>query len=55
MIARCNEPNLGLPHATAAHVMIGVGLLIVYLTPLELWLAHSRDYYGYPPVGVRGK
>lgn len=34
---------LGFQHTKAAHVMLGVGLLIGYLAILELWLIHYGD------------
>ena len=34
---------LGFPHASAMHVHVGAGLLLMYLAGLELWLVRYSD------------
>jgi SPW repeat len=34
---------LGFAHTSAMHVSIGVGMVVAYLSALELWLDHYRD------------
>lgn len=36
---------LGLPQATAMHVIIGVGCVVIYLAALELWLIHYSSHH----------
>jgi hypothetical protein len=36
---------LGFAHTTAAHVMIAIGIVIVYLALLEVWLTHKDGVY----------
>ncbi len=33
----------GFAHTKAAHISLGVGIVIAYLAALELWLAHYYD------------
>lgn len=35
---------LGFVHSSAMHVSISIGLIVTFLTLLELWLAHDPDF-----------
>lgn len=35
---------LGLAHTSAMHVSISIGIIVTFLTLLELWLAHDPDF-----------
>ncbi|CCE12261.1 conserved membrane hypothetical protein [Bradyrhizobium sp. STM 3843] len=35
---------LGFVHTSAMHVSISIGLIVTFLTLLELWLAHDPDF-----------
>jgi hypothetical protein len=39
---------LGFPHQSGMHVAVVVGAVIVYLSALELWLIHNRDWWKPP-------
>jgi SPW repeat-containing protein len=39
---------LGFPHRSGMHVAAAVGAVIVYLSALELWLIHNRDWLELP-------
>lgn len=43
---------LGFAHTRAAHVMIGIGVMIAYLALIELWLVRHPDYYRQSPQGT---
>ncbi|MGY3449667.1 hypothetical protein ACVILH_002009 [Bradyrhizobium sp. USDA 4353] len=37
---------VGFVHAPAMHVSIAIGIVVTFLSLLELWLAHDPDFAG---------
>jgi len=37
---------LGFVHTSAMHVSIAIGVIVAFLTLLEIWLAHDPDFAG---------